>query len=1427
MKGLIPANIKCCFLIATITFSILTIFYPITMKNDFLKEVMTNTFPTQSYLSGHERNLVTFKSSIKKNYQYSARFYSLEIRGPGYFTLYPYRVTTVGDVYHVDYLYDLDQIKSKVAELHAMGVKIILYKPFSSLSERKDFIDYWNLSKEDIAPMDLNGTYYVDLPYSLGYEGRDAWRNFFISFMKFLFVEVGIDGVEFDGGDGYKDIGSFDPETMQKFNQYLASKYNATELQVMFNITDISTFNFAQYLIDLGYNHHSFWVTDNVCIAHPGIEGPRDNEYAKALWREFQNFNLKMILELYKLLWENVKQWETETGRDFYISTRFGCQHFNPGNGTEENDLFVLQYVDGMNWEYTWEGYPNRTASVVFRIVQSLNKTFNPWIAPFSSLESTGFTEWFTSGWNKSADPEEQYLGLSEIIVYGGHIPGSGGTNETHFSQFIRLVQDNPQLFGQSSFGEIALIYPVATAININDLNMTSVFGDSFDGYEGAYYLLADSHRVFDIVVFGDNYWVNITPPLSKLLKYKAIVLSNAVCLPDSQVELLKQYLENGGIIIGIGEIATHNEFGKAVNRDFANLFDGKVHSYGNGLIISIKNISTSDYLLLRTQHDSSVNDILNEFQSIVDKYVPRDIQTNLPTRAHIYRFYNYDENALIFQIINFNYNFGTDKVIKAYNVNFSFKLLSQLKNKQLSVWVYSEDSPEGIEVPYSIDNDFVSVTIPKVSILTIIEIRPRFEYHEPKIIDQPTVYNGEVITINRSWVVSSTLVLRNSLVRISGGVKPIKIEVLPGGSLIIKNSKILKETGTYYIVARKGSSVFINESDISGAGLFGSLEKGGICIEAENTVILNSKIHDNYDYGIMLFSTSHAIIGNNIFSNNSIGVALVNSSFIDFYNNTVSNNSVGICVESPDIIDIGARLRALNDMYYKERKVPPRGGTKITIADSYVSDNIFFNIIVIESNFVTITRTIICGASVANVFSYQSIIKIHNCTIANGWIGAYIEECPIVTILGNKIFNNSYIGLKFFKCVYTGVLHWIHLEPVGDKIAETRIIGNYIQDNTYGIHMDTDGYFNDYFRISNNEIKNNKIGIYVNATNGHIYENNFIGNEKHAIGGKDPLIHFYLNISKVMYGFLDNPVGNYWDNYDNDGKPYEIFSGYYDYFPLNNSIQIPMISDNEGPYIKVENVTIVHYNATHVEIKFHVYVSDQNYVGTGNSKLTLPNFGVVNILGPNMKQLEFPWNGYSGGLLGPEYLTNTYNLSVTFNLGATATGEEIPMPAEWLENAKLTVYCSDMYGNWNKNDTVPPHIAVVLREPTIVLEGNVIKIYALVSDWSSISKVQLSYSNGSTWYTLNMTYDTASHLYYVLIPPQASGTTVIYRLYAEDIYGNNYLSEEYEFIVVKISQPSEGGEITPDYIIYYIVIAVAAVVVVTFVAVKLLKKKR
>ncbi|MCD6242466.1 right-handed parallel beta-helix repeat-containing protein, partial [Candidatus Bathyarchaeota archaeon] len=1092
-------------------------------------------------------------------------------------------------------------------------------------------------------------------------------------------------------------------------------------------------------------------------------------------------FKRLMLLELYKLLWENVSQWEQETGREFYISTRVGL----PGWFV---DLPFLQYVDGINWEYCWFsaaafgdrpdiiGYPNRTASTDFRVLQSLGKRFNPWITPASSRDQTGFSEWFSYGWNMTKDPEEQYIALAEIIVCGG-LPsvkwGDEGqaVNATHWKQFTKLVQEKPQLFGQSQFGEIALIYPAATALNWYKLNFTSLlpYGAyaGYDGYEGTYYLLADSHRVFDIIVFGDNMWVNITHPLSELLKYRAVVLPMALCLTDDQVELLEQYLQSGGIIIALGDVGLYNEHVEPVNREFSNYFDGQVHQVGNGLIISIKDISPIEYLGYRTKYDSRAVPILEQFRQRVDAYLPRAVNTGLAPRAHIYRFFNYDENAMIFHIINFVYDFEQDKVVRAYNVSFNFTLPSQLQGEEVSVWVYSEDMPEGMEVPHSQDGETISITIPKVSILTSIEVRPHFEVPEPLVINEPTELRDGTYTFNRSLIVNSSFSIVNSQVEIRGGVKPIKIEVLPGGSLTIINSTIYKATGNYYIVARKGSSVFISGSDISGAGLFGPLERGGICIETEGAVILNSKIHNNYDYGLLLFNANYSVIANNEFYGNALAISILDSSFVEFDNNTVRDNYAGVLVRSSGV-EIG--IAELCRMY--ERGVlPPRGAVKQTISNCRIINNHFVNVMLSGTNFATIVNSECSNASAMNILVYRSIAKVFNCSIHSGWIGALIYESPIVTFTGNRVYNHSHIGLKIYKCCSMGILHWLHLEPIAaySDEGDVRIIGNRFENNEYGIHIDFEGgptgYFNRHIRISDDAFMHNSVGIFVNRAVGEVIRNNFIDNNKHLDGGKyGPLPAFSINNS--------NCVGNYWDTYSGDG-PYEVLPGCYDYCPLTEPIEIPTITDCEGPSVRVENCRILQFNETHVVITFDLYASDEeSYLGDVYLRT---HFGFVGLLSPNMQEREFGWIGFTVGAPGSEYPTKSYTIyNFTFVYGWTAEMEPVPFPKKWVENATLTVYMTDTWGNWNKNDTAAPYVKIVSRAPETVYEDDPVTLYILVSDWSEISNVTLRYFDGSAWYTADANFDETTHLYYAVIPPRTPGTIIKYAVYAEDAYGND-----------------------------------------------------
>jgi len=85
-----------------------------------------------------------------------------------------------------------------------------------------------------------------------------------------------------------------------------------------------------------------------------------------------------------------------------------------------------------------------------------------------------------------------------------------------------------------------------------------------------------------------------------------------------------------------------------------------------------------------------------------------------------------------------------------------------------------------------------------------------------------------------------------------------------------------------------------------------------------------------------------------------------------------------------------------------------------------------------------------------------------------------------------------------------------------------------------------------------------NSVGIFVNRAVGEVIRNNFIDNEKHLDGGNyEPLPAFSINNS--------NCVGNYWDTYSRDG-PYEVLPGCYDYCPLTEPVEIPTITDYEGP---------------------------------------------------------------------------------------------------------------------------------------------------------------------------------------------------------------------------------------------------------------------
>ncbi|RLG97933.1 hypothetical protein DRO19_05075, partial [Candidatus Bathyarchaeota archaeon] len=224
----------------------------------------------------------------------------------------------------------------------------------------------------------------------------------------------------------------------------------------------------------------------------------------------------------------------------------------------------------------------------------------------------------------------------------------------------------------------------------------------------------------------------------------------------------------------------------------------------------------------------------------------------------------------------------------------------------------------------------------------------------------------------------------------------------------------------------------------------------------------------------------------------------------------------------------------------------------------------------------------------------------------------------------------------------------------------------------------------------------------------------------------------------------------------------------------------------------KIENCRILQFNETHVAITFDLYASDEeSYLGDVYLRT---HFGFVGLLSPNMQEREFGWIGFTVGAPGSEYPTKSYTIyNFTFVYGWTANMEPVPLLKKWVENATLTVYMTDMWGNWNKNDTAAPYIKIVSRAPETVYEGDSVTLYILVSDWSEISNVTLRYFDGAAWHSVNAAFDETTHLYYAVIPPYTAGTTIKYSVYAEDANGNGATcsNEYYTYTIVPEYPPN------------------------------------
>jgi len=179
--------------------------------------------------------------------------------------------------------------------------------------------------------------------------------------------------------------------------------------------------------------------------------------------------------------------------------------------------------------------------------------------------------------------------------------------------------------------------------------------------------------------------------------------------------------------------------------------------------------------------------------------------------------------------------------------------------------------------------------------------------------------------------------------------------------------------------------------------------------------------------------------------------------------------------------------------------------------------------------------------------FPFKELVDAYNVVDKNGTIFVY-NGTYYTNLLITK--NISLIGIEKTETILDGDNSSYCIRILS---ANVTISGFTIQNSEIGIDLGNTSYCN----ISNNNVKNNLIGINIdfNSNNNSIYNNNFLSNSLHAYD----LGTNYWDAGNII-------GGNYWDNYTGiDGNkdgigdiPYYLSGGYsLDQYPLINPFTI------------------------------------------------------------------------------------------------------------------------------------------------------------------------------------------------------------------------------------------------------------------------------
>lgn len=461
-----------------------------------------------------------------------------------------------------------------------------------------------------------------------------VWQDFVMQLGR-RYVDLGMNGIFIDSPLGTVHAtgqpgGSFGEPDMSMFRDYLSNHYTAQELEDLFGITDIETFDYGDYIHDLGLA--DTWM---------------DTPWEVPLWNDFYTFQREANEAFIARLVTETKQY-AETTYDRTIA--FTANLF----GLNDSHLVLADLMDYVSYEYPYVeyGYPPQSQAVPeFKLATALGDGPGVAVPAVTSVIDLSTQESVST--LLSIFIAESYASQGRFMVWHEYWGAQRGqyTDLEGFMPVCLFVRNSPFLYTDlESMARTAVLFSYATQNHLSDPQHAS--------WRGLNYALLDGQVQYDVVAMGDDIWMPDTFTQTSLAPHDLVFMPRLAYLTDEQVDILLPFVDDGGTIVAWGETGRYDETGQEVDRpELAALREPGTHAYGNGWFVSLTWDPGDAY---RQTHDPAVR---QQLVSYVSDHADPVTTTSAERTLNVLAYERLEGKQLVAHLVNYDYDIETDEV--------------------------------------------------------------------------------------------------------------------------------------------------------------------------------------------------------------------------------------------------------------------------------------------------------------------------------------------------------------------------------------------------------------------------------------------------------------------------------------------------------------------------------------------------------------------------------------------------------------------------------------------------------------------------------------------------------------------------------------------------------------------------------------------